>query len=187
MTATYMRSMFRNIMHTSNDTRRKTALFQTEMATDDAFLAKMAMDFAQLAAKQAGPVYLDMGICFPVSMSSTMLYLNRVDDASLVEMARALDHPHQLVARRIKELLKLELIVGVQDPHDRRRTLYRLTDEGREQGARLEAYRRDAGPAFHDLSAELGVNLIGLLGEAIRLLHAVPLGERLKTSTGVVA
>lgn len=152
--------------------------FREALEVDAAFTGKMALDFAFLIAAQAEDVYKNKGICFPVTVSSTLLYLTRVKAASLLEISSALNHQHQLVAQRIKILLKLALIEANADPMDKRRTLYRLTKAGKRQGEILQDYCREAADVFLDLSSEVGVNLLEALHQASAALQRTPLLER---------
>ncbi len=152
--------------------------FQKALEIDAAFTGKMALDFAFLVAAQAEEVYKDKGLCFPVTVSSTLLYLTRVKVASLLEISSALNHQHQLVAQRIKILLKLELIEANSDPMDKRRTLYRLSKTGKRQGELLQDYCNEAAQVFIDLSNEVGVNLLDSLHQASTALQRTPLSER---------
>lgn len=156
--------------------------FRAELAADAAFTAKMALDFALLVSRQAESVYERKGITFPVTVSSTVLYLTGVNTASLVEIARALGHPHQLIAQRLKILLKLELIKCAPDPNDRRRTVYSLTKEGSRQSVRLRKYCGEAAKVFSDLSDEIGVDLLSALGAAVSSLQQTPLSRRFKAT-----
>lgn len=152
--------------------------FREALEVDAAFTGKMALDFAFLIATQAEDVYKNKGICFPVTVSSTLLFLTRVQAASLLEISAALGHQHQLVAQRIKILLKLELIEANADALDRRRTLYRLTRVGRRQGKILQDYCGEAAQVFIELSDEVGVDLLDALHQASTALQKTPLLER---------
>ena len=152
--------------------------FRESLEIDAAFTGKMALDFAFLIAAQAEDVYKNKGICFPVTVSSTLLYLTRVEEASLLEISAALGHQHQLVAQRIKILLKLELIEANADPLDKRKTLYRLNKAGKRQGKILQDYCSEAAEVFVELSNEVGVDLLGSLHQASTALQKTPLLER---------
>jgi hypothetical protein len=41
-----------------------------------------------------------------------LLFLSSIEQASLTQIARTLGHPHQLIAQRVKILLKLKSIEG---------------------------------------------------------------------------
>jgi DNA-binding MarR family transcriptional regulator len=155
--------------------------FRAELAASPAFTAKMALDFAMLVSRQAESVYQSMGISFPVTASSTVLYLTQVKAASLAEIARTLGHPHQLIAQRLKTLRKLELIESKPDLSDRRRTAYILTKKGKSQGNRLQKYCSEADRIFCDLSDEIGVDLLSALRNAHATLQDLPLSRRFKS------
>lgn len=152
--------------------------FEDRIAHNSAFLGKTAHDFALLILRQAESVYGRYGISFPVSVSSTVLYLSEARSASLLDIARGLDHPHQLIAQRIKILLKHDLVVGEKDPDDQRRTLYKLTVEGQKQAERLAAYCRDAAVVFDTLSNEVGGRLQAMIQQASDALKATPMAAR---------
>lgn len=152
--------------------------FNAEIAVNAAFLSKRVYDFHLLINKQADKVYKNKGIIFPVATSSTVLFLSTIDSASLAQIARALDHPHQLIAQRVKALLKLELIEGTQDSKDKRRTLYHLTQTGLIQSQLLNDYCKEAADAFNSLSKEVGVDLHVTLNKACTALERTPFSER---------
>ncbi len=154
--------------------------FQAALESDSAFTGKMALDLAYLIEAQAEGVYVQRDIIFPVIASSTMLFMDSVESASLLEIAKALGHPHQLVAQRIKTLLNLKLLKAKGDASDKRRTLYSLTSAGRIQTQRLKDYCADASLAFIALSAELGVDLQHVLRNARVNLKQTPLGKRIE-------
>lgn len=154
--------------------------FQAALATDSAFTGKLALDLAYLIEAQAEDVYVQRDIIFPVIASSTMLFMDSVASASLLEIAKVLGHPHQLVAQRIKALLNLKLLKAKGDAGDKRRTLYSLTPAGRIQAQRLKDYCSDASSVFSALSAELGVDLQHVLRNACANLKQIPLGKRIE-------
>ncbi len=152
--------------------------FASTLAHDAAFTGKMALDFAFLIGAQADTVYLDMGMRFPVIASSTLLLLATVGPSSLADAAKALGHPHQLVAQRVRALLAGGLVGAEPDPHDRRRTVYRLSPHGLTQAALLQDYCAKAAQVFDALSAEVGVDLLASLRLATDALRRQPLAER---------
>jgi DNA-binding MarR family transcriptional regulator len=152
--------------------------FRKGLSVNKAFMAKRVFDLHLLILKQAEQVYTDRGIVFPVSVSSTVLFIASVKGASLAAIARALGHPHQLIAQRVKTLLKLGLVIGRQDSHDKRRTFYKLTKAGQKQSELLNDYCTEAAIAFNHLSAELGVDLHQLLDRACTALDANSFAKR---------
>lgn len=121
------------------------------------------MDFASIMEKQAKPVYESIGIVFPVIASSTVNFIGKSQSASLLDVARALDIPHQLAAQRIKKLLKLNIISPHKDTGDKRKTNYQLTEFGKIQNEFLKLYLSKAENVFSDLNDEIGIDLMALL------------------------
>jgi DNA-binding MarR family transcriptional regulator len=128
-----------------------------------AFTPKVAWDLASLIEKQAIHVYEQLGIVIPVVTSSSLCFIGQQKKVSLLEIARALDIPHQLAAQRIKILLKLDLILANKDPSDKRRTNYMLTIKGHEQNALLTEYLGHAEKIFNGLNEELNTDLMKIL------------------------
>ena len=127
------------------------------------YTPKQSLDFSSLMEKQAKPVYERMGIIFPVITSSTVNFIAEFKTVSLLEIARGLDIPHQLVSQRIKILLKLDIVSAHKDPQDKRKTNYKLTQLGVAQNELFAAYLSSADKVFNELDAELGVDLMALL------------------------
>jgi len=127
------------------------------------FTPKLAMDFASLMEKQAKPVYENIGIIFPVIASSTVSVIGNNQTASLLDIARALDVPHQLAAQRIKKLLQLDIISTHKDIRDKRKTNYQLTELGKTQNDLLNLYLSKADNVFSELNDELDLDLMALL------------------------
>lgn len=157
-----------------------TNKFAQSLKHNRAFTAKLLFDLHLLITEQAADVYRDMGIIFPVSVSSTVLYLNSVEQASLTQIAKALSQPHQLISQRIKTLLKLDLLVKSSDKVDKRRTFYSLSSVGKQQGKLLKEYCYGAEVAFNNISEEIGVDLHELLNQSIDSLHKNSFSNRWK-------
>ena len=127
------------------------------------FLPKEAFDFASLMEKQAKPVYEAMGIVIPVITTSTLVIIQQLKAASLLDIARALNISHQLAAQRVKILLKLQLLNAEKDVNDKRKTNYTLTAFGETQAQLVAAYLARADHVFEQLNVELGLDLMQLL------------------------
>lgn len=147
-----------------------------------AYLGKKAADLANLITAQAEAVYRDRGMTFPVVTSSTLHYLGRNGGVSLVDIAKALEHPHQVIAQRIANLARLGLVERHPDPDDGRRQLLHLTDQGRDQAGRLEDYIIASSTAVQDLFDEIHADLSKTIGHAIAALKAQPFGARFPDS-----
>lgn len=145
---------------------------------DPAFMAKRALDFANLVGRQAEPVYERMGMTFPVIASSTLLCILQAGSASQVEIARNLNIPHQSAGQKLAILRKLGLVSLSSDPRDARRKPYVLTEFGKAQGDILIAYREAAAEVFTSLSHQIGVDLLDALNRAVAALEGQPLTVR---------
>jgi DNA-binding MarR family transcriptional regulator len=166
-----LRLFFESIMNHEKE-------FKSSISVNKAFMAKRVFDLYLLILKQAEEVYQNKGMLFPVIVSSTILFLASVKSASLSQTAKALGQPHQLIAQRIKILLKLKMISSSPDINDKRRTLYKLTGLGKKQGALLDDYCLEAAVAFNDLSGELGLDLHQLLNQACEALEQKSFAQR---------
>ena len=142
--------------------------YQKNLKESLAFTPKLALDFVALIEKQAKPVYESMGIEFPVITSSTVHMLGHYQQASLSDIAKALDISHQLASQRVKSLLKLAHITPEKDAFDKRRTIYKLTKLGIEQHKLLLKYLAVTDSVFEKLNSELNVKFNMLFNE----LHA---------------
>lgn len=149
-----------------------------QIRTNYAFLAKSVFDLHNLIQAQSAELYTEKEMGFPVWASSTILLLSKVDTASIMEISKDLNLSHQLASQRIKAMLNLELVEGLKDPNDKRRTLYKLTPNGLKKSKILELYCDDAEVAFKDLSSEVGVDIQSILNSAITALTAKSFGER---------
>lgn len=152
--------------------------FSNQIRTNYAFVAKSVFDLHCLIQSQSEALYIEKDMGFPVWASSTLLFLVSVDDASIMQISQALNLSHQLTSQRVKALLKLGLIEGIQDDNDKRRTLYHLTSKGQEASEILNLYCLDAAEAFKDLSDEIGVDIQSVLNSAITVLQNKSLGKR---------
>ena len=143
-----------------------------------AYTAKKLLDLAYLIIGQAADVYVRKGMMFPVICSSTLLRLSRDGPASVTEIARDLQHPHQTIAQHLATLTKLGIAEKRPDETDRRRFEFHLTRVGEEQAALLEQYNLDAAEVFRTLDADIDVDLGAVLDAAFAALERTPMTER---------
>ena len=143
-----------------------------------AYTAKKLLDLAFLIQAQVTKVYARNGMVFPVSCSSTLLHLSKSGPASVTEVARALEHPHQTVAQHLATLSKLHIIGKRTDAADRRRTEYFLTEFGTAQASLLNQYNVEAAAVFEGLDTDIGADLGDLLDRAMAALNARPMDDR---------
>lgn len=160
--------------------------FKKSISNNRAFLAKRVFDLHLLIIKQAEEVYIEMGMIFPVAVSSVVLFLTHAKQASLSEISKALDQPHQLIAQRVKTLLKLGIIECEKDKTDKRKTLYQFTLLGIEQSELQKIYNLEAEVAFNDLSSELGIDFHQLLNRACESLESKSFAKRFPSYRGTI-
>jgi DNA-binding MarR family transcriptional regulator len=152
--------------------------FYDSSVIDKAYTAKKLLDLFYLIQSQVSQVYRQKGMIFPVICSSTLLFLSRHGPASVTEVARALEHPHQTVAQHFKTLGKLGILKNQKDPLDKRRSEYFLTETGTDQAARLELYNVEAAEVFKSLDRDLGQDLGQLLDSGRHSLLQKTMVER---------
>lgn len=140
------------------------------------FVGKAAEDLGQLIGEQIKPVYQSIGVIVPVKSCSIIHALEGVKHATLTELAKQLQQSHQLVKQKIPKLLDLKLIVVAQDPSDKRRQQYRLTDLGRKQAQLLQEHSMQA--VYQSLSDEINADIFQVLNAAISGLKAKDLLSR---------
>ena len=146
-----------------------------------AFIGKQADDLGQLIKAQIQPLLEKLGIIVPVKSCSIIHYLYQSDDNSLADLAKKLNQSHQLVKQKLPRLNNLGLLNKTQDPTDKRRSIYQLTDKGREQAALLA--ENSLLHVYEDLSNEIGANLYQVLNDAIDSLKRKDLLTRFEALT----
>ncbi len=143
------------------------------------FIGKQADDLGQLIKVQIQPLLEKLGIVVPVKSCSIIHYLYQSDDNSLADLAKQLQQSHQLVKQKLPRLIDLGLVTKTQDNNDKRRSIYQLTDQGREQAELLE--ENSLLHVYEDLSNEIGANLYQVLNDAIESLKQKDLLTRFET------
>ncbi len=148
-----------------------------------AFLGHLANRLDTLIGQQTRTIFSEAGAKTPPRSASVMLFLLKLGDASIADMARRDGQSHQLVASRIGPLETLGLIEVVADPDDDRRKLCRLTAAGREDALIVERTGRGIAQAMQTLNDELGIDLMDAIERAEKSLARTPLNERGITDT----
>lgn len=133
--------------------------FYQDLAIGSAFLGARAQRLADLLSQQGDEFFRAAGIVIPVRTVSIVLYLRQFGPSSLVQIAAALDEPHQVTAKRTAQLEKLSMLSREDDPHDKRRKFFRLTRRGSHETKRIEARCKHALAIFEDINRELDVHL----------------------------
>ncbi|MBJ7501143.1 MAG: winged helix-turn-helix transcriptional regulator [Sphingopyxis sp.] len=144
---------------------------------DITFLGRLSEALSQRIEEQTRPLFDEAGITIPVRSCSLLTALGEAGEASAAELARALGQSHQLVVQKCPALLRLGLITQHADPADARRKIFRLTDAGRDQLHRLDAYSARITEVYRALFEEIG-DVHGAILKALNALADKPLAER---------
>lgn len=149
---------------------------QTDL-DDISFLGRLSEALSQRIEEQTRPLFDAAGIVVPVRSCSLLTALGKAGEASAAELARALGQSHQLVIQKCPALLRLGLVTQHADPADARRKIFRLTDAGRDQLARIDAYAARISGVYRSLFEEVG-DVHGVILKALTALADRPLSER---------
>ena len=149
-------------------------------ALDDiSFLGRLSEALSQRIEEPTRPLFDEAGITVPVRSCSLLTALGNAGEASAADLARTLGQSHQLVVQKCPALLRLGLITQHADPADARRKIFRLTDAGRDQLTRIDAYSVRISDVYRTLFEEVG-DVHGAILKALDALDARPLSERFR-------
>lgn len=151
-----------------------------ENINQKALLGKRAEDLSNLIEQQTQPIFDSLGIIVPIKSCSSLLTLLELEQASLVDIAKQLGQSHQLVKQKIPKLIKLGLIQQHSDKEDKRRTLYSLTNKGKQQSNKIKEYLKQSADLVDNISEEIGVDIFSTIDKAIKSMKNKSLWERLK-------
>ncbi|HWW55793.1 MAG TPA: MarR family winged helix-turn-helix transcriptional regulator [Sphingopyxis sp.] len=146
---------------------------------DISFLGRLSEALSQRIEEQTRPLFEDAGITVPVRSCSLLSALNNAGEATAAELARTLGQSHQLVIQKCPALLRLGLVTQHADPNDARRKIFRLTDAGRDQLRRLDAYSARITEVYRTLFEEVG-DVHGAILKALDALADKPLAVRIR-------
>lgn len=147
-------------------------------------LGKRADELSLLIERQIEPIFAELGIAIPVRSCSLMLFLEQANGASAADLAKGLGHSHQLVLQKIPVLQRRDLIERHNDPEDRRRRIFLLTEAGQEQVMLLKQSFPTIQGLYRRLEEEIGVDLFDAMGRALDALRAKDLLQRLREQDG---
>lgn len=138
-----------------------------ESINQKALLGKRAEDLSNLIEQQTQPIFDSLGIIVPIKSCSTLLTLLKLEQASLVDIAKQLGQSHQLVKQKLPKLIKLGLIKQNSDKEDKRRTLYSFTSKGKQQTHKIKEYLEQSTVLVDSISEEIGVDIFETIDKAI--------------------
>lgn len=147
-----------------------------------AFIANYLNQIADLISDQGEAFLAAGGIALPSRATSAVLLIGELDECSVADLAKSLDHPHQLVIQRVDVLVSLGLIKRVSDPNDGRRKILKLTPKGRQQLDALKQRLHLAESIFRSLFEELGFDIVDVLDRIKIELQETSLLERSETA-----
>jgi DNA-binding MarR family transcriptional regulator len=147
--------------------------------TDRVFLGRLAETLGNLIESQSADLFDRAGLAVPVKSCSLMLAIRALEPAAAVDLARHLDCSHQLVLQKIPKLLQLGLVDQQPCRQDRRRKLFRLTDEGRRNLVIADALFPAIERAYDGLGAG-AADIYGAVEATLAALQARPLVERVE-------
>lgn len=156
-----------------------TKNFRDEHALNGAFLSNKLLRLVDLIALQGDDLLREAEITIPSRAVACTLFIGDKGQASLADIAKALDEPHQLTAQRVEGLIQLDLLERRDDPDDRRRKALTLTRKGKAQYQLLLVRLAEIERALSDLYAEIGFDLSEILETAIGALRRTPLLDRI--------
>lgn len=156
--------------------------FRDQHALSGAFLSNKLLRLVDLIGQQGNELLGEAEIAIPSNAVACALFIGDKGQASLAEIAKALDEAHQLTSQRVEALIELGLLERTDDPKDRRRKALSLTPAGAAQYQRLLERLADIEQAFAGLYAEIGLAVPAILETAIEALRAKPLADRIRSS-----
>lgn len=112
------------------------------------------------------------------TVTGTVQTLYHAGPKSVSALAAEMKLSHQLATQRVKLLVDQGFAQIDPDPDDKRRKLVSLTDAGRLQGEKLQAFLPELMAAYDDLFAEIGVDMHAAVLAATKALQKRSLLDR---------
>ena len=158
---------------------------ETLEKSEDLGLAFLGLELYRLLAvidEQGDALLAGRGLKAPSKAASLLLFLEREGATSITEVGRFLAMSHQLVALRVDPLLKAGLISKSPSPHDRRRSLLSLTEDGKHQCALLIDVCAETAKVYREMFGEIGCDVYAGLLNFRQALEKKPLAVRLENT-----
>ncbi len=136
-----------------------------------AYLAHFARRLSDLINEQSSALTQRYGLLTPPSSISTLLFVDQNPGKTVAELAVALGVSHQMATQRINSLIKLSLIERQPADYDKRAKVIQLTQQGKQEIAKIEPFIIEMNFIFNDLENEVGhaVSLILMKTEDLLL------------------
>lgn len=144
-----------------------------------AFVSNKLLRLVETIADQGEALLMSAGIIIPPRAISTVLMIGEVPDVTAADIATSLDQPHQVATQRVAALIKLGLVSKRPHSSDSRRKVLEFTALGRAQYGLMMTMLEKIRGAMDALFDELGVDLAAKAVEAVQLLKARPLVDRI--------
>lgn len=119
------------------------------------------------------------GISAPVRTFSTLVLLSRAP-MSVTEIAQQLGVTHAAVIKHTRSLVALGLIDRGQDAKDARRRPLTLTDAGREEVERIDAFMASAAKVYREIFETIGIDVFEGLKRMEREFNARDFATRMR-------
>ncbi len=145
------------------------------------FLANQLERLAQMIVSQTETLLQKQGIELPARSISSMIFIGEQENTSVAEIARYLNHPHQLVTQRIDGLINLGIVERVIDENDRRQKNLAFTKKGFSQYRKLKKHLNNQIITYTDLFDEIECDLSEVILSTMDRIEKWTLPERQKT------
>lgn len=141
------------------------------------YLGRHCELLSDLIEEQTAELFAQRGIAIPVKSCSLVGALASRQPASASDLAGALGRSHQIIMQKLPKLIRLGLVERADDPADKRRSLLRLTAQGRDQMDRLQEVLPLIEAAYAQIERQIGPVRAPLLA-ALEALQSRSLAER---------
>lgn len=144
-----------------------------------AFFGLLAGRVVELIVETGAVSAQAFGIAAPIRTFSTMTLLAR-EAMSVTEIAHHLGVTHAAVIKHTRSLEGLGLISREQDSRDARRRPFSLTQDGRVEAERIDAFMQTAARVYQDMFREIGMDVFEGLRQMEAQLSAKDFATRMR-------
>lgn len=145
-----------------------------------AFLAHLLRRVSDDLVKAAEQWYPEVGVSAPPRTTSTLLVLDDGGPLGVTEIASRLRQSHPLVIVWIRQLDALGFVETRSDPKDGRRSVVRLTRQGRAEVRRVRRALEVMGKVSQQLMDETGTDVLPALCRMDESARRRPVVDRLR-------